>query len=423
MGGVGKTQVTLEYVYTNQNNYERIYWITAVDQASLLLGYQKIAEIAELKLSPDSDPVNIAETVIRYLRQIQSYLLVIDNLDDIEIVHDFLPEPGPQKHTIITTRNPNTEGIPAEGIEVPLLGHDEALDLLSTLSKVEIISNSAEKKHAEEIITKLERLPLAIEQAGAYVREAAGDFATFLEHYEKRRKELHRWVPKGNWSRQYPFSVATTWSLSFNTLRKTHRQTARLFQLFSFLNPDGILIDFLISAVKVLGYRLRNVVSDSIKLAKALNELEQFSLIKWNCQLKSVQIHRLVQQVIRDEMSEKERTTIFCTVVDICDKSFPEEWNINTRLLCRSYFGQVSIPLLSVKSLLSFKSAQIMKTAKIMGRVGEFLKLDGNYKDSAIFFSETVTIAQVRLGEDHLDTLTSLNNLAWIYLRQGELMK
>ena len=126
MGGIGKTQIALEYVYTNKTNYERIYWITAVNQASLLFGYQKIAKIAGLKLASEVNPVDIAETVLLWLRQKQNWLLIIDNLDNIEIVDGFLPEPGPQKHTIITTRNPNAAGIPAEGIEVPLLEPDDA---------------------------------------------------------------------------------------------------------------------------------------------------------------------------------------------------------------------------------------------------------------------------------------------------------
>jgi DNA transposition AAA+ family ATPase len=48
MGGIGKTQTALEYVYSNRDSYERIYWITAVNQAYLLSGYQKIVVKAAL---------------------------------------------------------------------------------------------------------------------------------------------------------------------------------------------------------------------------------------------------------------------------------------------------------------------------------------------------------------------------------------
>src|SRR5205814_1457541 len=110
MGGIGKTQIAVEYVYSNKPNYKRIYWINAVNQASLYSGYRKIGKIAGLKLGTSTTDVNIAEIVIAWLRREQNWLLVIDNLDNIEIVAGFLPEPGPQKHTIITTRNPNAIG-------------------------------------------------------------------------------------------------------------------------------------------------------------------------------------------------------------------------------------------------------------------------------------------------------------------------
>ena len=148
MGGIGKTQTALEYVYTNRDSYERIYWITAVDQASLLSGYQKIAIKAGLKSLLNLKPVEIAEGVLSWLRKEQSWLLVIDNLDDINVATGFLPQNGPQKHTLITTRNPNSAGIPAEGLEVPLLDAADSIDLLCTLSKIVIIPNSPENVQA-----------------------------------------------------------------------------------------------------------------------------------------------------------------------------------------------------------------------------------------------------------------------------------
>src|SRR5436305_15226446 len=106
---------------------------------------------------------------------------------------------------MITTRNLNAAEISAERVEITLLDHDDASELLSILSKVTIAPNSPERKSVDEIIQRLGNLPLAIEQAGAYVRKAAEDLATFLEHYDKNQKDLHMWISKG--SRQYSFSI------------------------------------------------------------------------------------------------------------------------------------------------------------------------------------------------------------------------
>ena len=156
---------------------------------------------------------------------------------------NYFPEPGLQKHMIITIRNPNAARIPAEGIEVPLLEPDDTINLLSTLLTIAITLNSLEREYANKIIQKLGNLLLAIEQVGIYIREAAGNFVTFLDDYDKSSRDLHKWVSQGN--RQYPHSVVTTWFLSFNIIRENHPQATQLFQLLLFLNLDSIVIDFL----------------------------------------------------------------------------------------------------------------------------------------------------------------------------------
>ena len=239
MGGIGKTQCALGYVYANRDVYDRIYWISAVDRTSLLSGYQTIAKEARLHSLQNTSPVEIVNKVLSWLRQQSSWLLVIDNLDEIKIADGLIPENGSQKHTIITTRNPNAEGIPAEPLEVPLLDPNDSIELLSALSKIMVQPDSPEEHQATEIVQKLGYLPLAIEQAAAYVREVTADFSAFLQEYERNHKKLHMWVPSGN--RQYPNSIATTWSMSFNLLQK---YPIKLLRLFAFLNPDGILIAF-----------------------------------------------------------------------------------------------------------------------------------------------------------------------------------
>jgi tetratricopeptide (TPR) repeat protein len=409
MGGIGKTQTAVEYVYMNRVSYERIYWITAVDQASLLSGYEKIAIKAGLKSLLNLKPIELAEGVLTWLRQKQSWLLVIDNLDDINVAAGFLPENGEHQHTLITTRNPNSTGIPAEGLEVPLLDPADSVDLLSTLSN---ISNSSQSTQANRIVQELGYLPLGIEQAAAYVREVAGDFVTFLADYDKNRKDVHRWIPQGN--RSYPHSIATTWSMSFNIVRNNHPQAAELFQLLSFLNPDGILIDFLQAGVKALRYNLQQLVSNRIEMSKALMELEKFSLLKWNRLIKTLLIHRLVQTVIKDEMSDTDSLTLCTTVIDLCDQSFPQILTNENRKICRDYVDQVLGPLLDLEII------RTEKFADIADRVGWFLREDGKISDSERISLQAVKINTEIRGDDHPATLTTMNNLAETYRAQGK---
>lgn len=186
MGGVGKTQCALEYVYSNRERYERIYWVAAVNEASIMSGFQNIATAVKISLVQMTSPTDIAKAVINWLRQLNSsWLLIYDNLDDIGLINGLLPENTVDKHTIITTRNPNTRGIPAEPFEISILDVDEAVDLLSILSGIELRGDSLARREAETIVEELGYLPLGIEQAAAYIFEVSGAFSTYIETYNR----------------------------------------------------------------------------------------------------------------------------------------------------------------------------------------------------------------------------------------------
>ena len=413
MGGIGKTQCALGYAYANKTEYDRIYWISAVDQTSLLSGYQNIAKHARLPGLQSATPAEIADAVLSWLKVEQKWLLVLDNLDDIKVAGRFLPENGPEKHTLITTRDPNANSILAEPLEVPLLDSEDAIDLLSTLSEIDVAPGSEERKQADEIVKELGYLPLAIEQAGAFVK-AVGDFNTYSEEYKKNRQELHRWAPNGPY---YPYTVATTWSISFKVIQNDNPLFAKLLRLLSFLNPDGILIEFLTVGASVLEDDLQQLVSSRIEMTKALLELEKFSLIKWNRQQKTIQIHRLVQMVVNDEMPDAERKSIATTIINLCNQVFPNEVTNETRPLCRTYQSQVVDPLLRINSIRTEEAAEI----KV--RVWKFLLDDGKYNDSEKLLSQAAEICVDIFGKDHIVTLTRIMDLASTYFHQGHLME
>jgi tetratricopeptide (TPR) repeat protein len=415
MGGVGKTQIALEYVYSHEASYERIYWISAVDQASLLSGYRQIAEEVGIVVAETSNLIDTAKSVILWLRREQNWLVVIDNLDDITIADGFLPENGPQKHTLITTRNPDSEGIPAEGLEVPLFDHEDAVALLSIGSRIDTPPNSTEKEQADTIVKELQCLPLAVEHAAAYVRVVTGDFAGYRQEYDKNRSGVNLWLPPGN--KQYPYSVATTFSMSFAVAQKNNLHAAHLLRLLSFLNPDGILIEFLVAGVDALGCDLQRVVSVPGELAKALLELEKFSLIRWDRRKKLISLHRLVQTVIRDGLFGDEATLILTTIVHLCDQSFPTELTKETRTRCRLYQDQVLEPLLRTDTILTENAADIKR------RVGNFLCNDGKYNDGEKLLRQAVEILTQLLGIENPKTLAAMHDLALSHGQRGHMVE
>ena len=454
LGGVGKTQTAIEYIYRNERFYQRIYWVSAVDEASVLSGFQQIAKstrcvhhMAHLK------PAEVANQVLLWLRRQASWLLVFDNLDDVSIVKDYLPDIGSDGHTLITTRNPNTLSIPAEGLEVGFLEIQSASELLLKRSGVQIDSKAEDE--ALKIVTELRFLPLAIVQAAAYIREAWKDITTFLSIYQLHRKHLNTRKPTGNWD--YERSVATTWLLAFDAIEIENPRATKLLQLFAFLSPDPILIEFLQAGIHGLPNELREIVASPLLFQEALFVLERFSLIK-RCQ-EGVFIHRLVQAVIKDILAENDERTVnevWNATIALCQSAFSETY-IESRDLCSRFRGQFTVLLSSPPS------SNSTTLGNILCQIGSFLERDGKYINAEAFHLKAVLVFSsvleksdsmllhaihqlqrtyhangkfedaVKLGEEnlktritvlgqgHSDTLESMESLAWIYQDQGRL--
>jgi hypothetical protein len=211
LGGVGKTQTALAYVYAHKSDYESIYWITGVNQASLFSGFQDIAKSGYvLKGTIDIQPTEVAKTVLSWLSRQDSWLLVIDNLDDFSVVTGFLPPRDSGKHTIITTRNPNFYEIPAGGMEIDVLDPQDATELLIIRSMLPPkVDPEQVQSEANLIVKELGYLALAIEQAAAFIRETSKNIFKFLPSYRADRKKHHIRIPRGNW--EYSKAVGTTW--------------------------------------------------------------------------------------------------------------------------------------------------------------------------------------------------------------------
>ena len=418
LGGVGKTQLALEYVYTHKALHDRVYWLSGVDQVSLLSGFQEIAKRTQcISDTTDLSPSDVAKSVLSWLNQQQGWLLVIDNLDDASVVDDYLPERSPGRLTLLTTRNPNSDEFQAEALEVGVLDNDDAIELLSIRSKVGSVSDTPQvKAEAAEIVKEVGCLPLAIEQAGAYIREISKDIFKFLPSYRKNRKTHHTRIPKGNW--KYAKSIATTWRLSFQQVEQNNKAASRLLKLLAFLNPDGILTDFLEAGKDGLDADLQAVISDADTFYEALSELERFSIIQRQIHDdgQRIRIHRLVQSVITDDLDELERNNMITQVLGLGISAFPDPTQLksspNTLELSRRYRSQVM-------SCLRHQECQDKTSSwhTLSARVAGFLYVDGYYEDCAKLSSLTVGVGIKVLGEAHPETLQSMHNLASVYRR------
>ena len=144
-------------------------------------------------------------------------------------------------------------------------------------------------------------------------------------------------------TRHHDKSVATTWGLSISHI-ECNKDASKLMRLLAFLNPDGILVEFLEAGKSGVDAQLREILPDSERFDHALSELERFSLIKRQGDGRDSRIlmHRLVQAVIKDAMPREVFSNMAEAIMKLCDSAFPR-WNTavtidnETRLQCRKF--------------------------------------------------------------------------------------
>jgi tetratricopeptide (TPR) repeat protein len=415
MAGVGKTQLAIEYANRNEPFYETgIFWMHAKDRASLLHHFQIMGE--RIGCARGAKAGEVATVVLSWLQERKNWLMIFDNLDDITVADGLLPQTTWEGHTIITTRNPNADGIPAQGLEVPVYELSEAVELLLTRSQLRHVGE-IEEAEAKVIAQELGCLPLALEQAAAYIREELRDISKFLHRYRTNRKRFHNRTPTGNW--WYKESVTTTWSLSFQLIRDKDIRIARLLQLFSVLNPDGIMIDFLTAGKDGLDSGLRPVVEEPHILESALFVLEQFSLIRRSDGGDTIGIHRLLQYVIREEMSAQEFEETVHVALKLSEAAFPRDrsWNtLDSKIVsvCRTFQEQVLAPL-TVDGW-----AKDRQWGEFAEYIGNFLVDDGQAVMAVIVLTEALHVHTGLLGKRHPETLRCMRDLAVAYRELGK---
>ena len=280
LGGIGKTQTAVEYAYRYRKEYQAIFWVRATASDTLISDFVSIADLLQLSERDERDQNRVVEAVKKWLAQQQDWLLILDDADDLELVSTFLPnvENG---HILLTTRDQGVSLL-AQSQEVEKMDLAEGALLLLrraralTLDKPLTRAPSKSKVLAETIVKRMDGLPLAIEQAGAYIAQTGCGLAHYLNLYQQHRPELLKWrrrIPS-----DYSKTVASTWALSFEQVEARNPAAADLLRLCAFLDPDTIAEDLVTQGASALGTPLQEAAVDGFLFDEALDVLRSFPL-------------------------------------------------------------------------------------------------------------------------------------------------
>ncbi len=306
----------------------------------------------------------------------------------------FLPPAGPGR-VLVTSRN--TDWPPGQVLDV------SGLDLEAAAGFLMARTGDVDERAAAELAGELGGLPLALEQAGAYVQASGVSLARYLASFRQRRPEmLARGTPIG-----YDSTVAATWSLAFTELEQSAPAAAGLLRLLAFCAPEPVPLRLLLQPrpgltgqlpVEVAAV-LRPLLGDELAAGDAVAGLRRYSLIT-PAGDGLVLVHRLVQAVTADQMPEGLRQGQRVAAAALIEAAIPAD----TRL-------PESWPACAL--LLPHAQAALADDSDGMARLANYLGSRGSYA-AALDLQQRVLAARERSpGPEHPDTLTASANLAY----------
>ncbi len=413
LGGVGKTQSALAYALRHRADYpDGVFWVNAETTAHLTNGFLEIAKTLGLTAAASNDVDQVVRAVLGWFDGTGNWLVIFDNVDDRRELASFLPQRG-EGHVLLTSRESvfGELGI-ARALEVVDLGDAESLQfLLERAGRDE--ADQQERATAAELAGELGNLPLALEQAAAYILETNAAFPDYLKAFRKRRVALLERAG-GLVSHE---GVAVTWAANFEAVERTSPAAAEVLRVSAFLAPDAIPFEFFSKGATVLGESIVEALAESDELAmtELLRPLARYSLIRLDTKGHAFGLHRLVQEIVRDSLTDSERRSLVERSAGALDTVFPGEVAYANWVECDRLVPHV----LAIAGWISAYSFDFATGASMLARSGTYFWQRGRYAEAERLYERTLLVRERALGPEHLEVAESLTGLAMVCNEQG----
>jgi tetratricopeptide (TPR) repeat protein len=406
LGGVGKTQLALEYAHRFAGDYDLTWWIPSENSLMIPAALARLA--SKFGIAASADQEEVVAAVLDVLRTRDRWLLVFDNAQQPADLARWQPTGG-GGHVLVTSRNP-AWGALGQAVRVDVLPREQAVELLLRRTP------DKDRASAAALAESLGDLPLALEQAAAYLEQTGMPLAAYLAAYRRRHQRL---LAKGT-PVAYQGQVDTTWQLSIDQVAQMVPAGVELLRLCAFLASDTIPLDLVTVDPGLLPGALAAAVAadDEVGVEEAAGACYRYSLVDRD--LAGIRVHRLVQQVMRAQLAEPERQATITTVVGLRAARFPSDdelgdpkrWPRCAQLL----------PHLLAATEHAHEAATAGTTAVgLLGRAGAYLEGRGAYEPARGLLERTLTLAEAGLGSDHPEVGAILAKLGEVLLDQGHL--
>lgn len=401
LGGIGKTTIAKNLVYSPPVHYDFIGWFNAESDKSLENDYLVLNSEHNLSNKSASNTQKI-EKVIEWISAHKKILIVYDNLPNINVLNKYLPNKG---DFIITSRNyklPNA-------IKVESMTDEEATKLLDRLLPEDIKLNSNYQQELETLIKTLGHFPLALSQAGAYISENSLTISKYLSYYSKEKDKLLSDITMPALDLHEPAYI--TWDLSLKKILRAEegKQISKILDLACYCNAEKI-------PKKLISYYLFNSYNgkDQIKLNKLLKTLRNFSII--SSSYNSIFIHRLIQEWIGNKHSEKEKFKILRDIALAIKFSYPWIEKTNNNL---EYIKLVQSNAEKIAELSKLYNEE-KNLVDLLPVIADSYFTFGDHKTSYKLLIEAQQIAKKYLDANSLEISLIKYNLGRTYIYLGK---
>jgi tetratricopeptide (TPR) repeat protein len=401
LGGIGKTQLALEYAYRYAVDYDVIWWVPSEQPAAipgLLAGLAKRLGIPE-----QADQAELLASLWDELRGRDRWLLVYDNAQRPRELKPYRP-PGGTGRVLVTSRVSIWErGTTALRLDV--LNRDESVAFLRRRT------GSDDNTTLAALAEALGDLPLALEQAAAYMDKSHTSPAHYLALYREHGAEL---LARGE-PLTTEETVATTWQVALDRLGTTPG-AQELLCLCAFLAPDDIPRALPGEHAELLPEPLDTIVGRTLDYNEAIGALGGYSLV--TVTEDALMVHRLVQSVIRASLNPAEQQHWTGVAARLIKAAFPSG-NIEVAAwpACAALLPHV-LAVVDHGEALEVEAETI---ALLRMEAGFYLWSRGQYRQALTLHEQALAGRQRVLGGDHPDTLTTLNSVGWIRHLLGDL--
>ncbi|MEV2267852.1 FxSxx-COOH system tetratricopeptide repeat protein [Nonomuraea africana] len=393
MGGVGKSELVRHYAHAHQAGYPVAYWITADTVENIEKGFAALAAEIHPPIALVGDVREASQWALGWLRAHPGWLVVLDNVDDPAAVRPWLDHLA-AGHVLITTRRdvhwPGTRVV--------------SLDVLDERSSVELITKvggcERPQDHADvaAIAAELGHLPLALEQAAAYIRQSHKSPGRYLARLRRHPARMYATSTAGGSAEQ---TMARLWDTHLEAIReRADLKAEHLLRTLACYAPDNVPRTLLIGD------------ADDLDLDDALELLASYSMItREGEEQETVSMHRLFQSVIyngldyHDPRSHAARESALARL----SQALPADPHSNVAgwPLWRDLLPHVNALVLRYR-----QGSEPEELGRVLNQAALFSSTQGRHQHARDFSSRALAIAEAALGPDHPDVATCLGNLA-----------